>query len=258
MKKSNQKELNEFCQRYGFENGQSVFSDSLYLGGCTLPDNLVLPTTIGDYLDLTGCTLPDNLVLPTTIGGSLYLTGCTLPDNLVLPTTIGGSLYLTGCTLPDKVTAQLPILQHQNIPFMKWGKGNGDFVLADGKFSEVISKKGNVWRLKDVGKKNEYFLVTDGNGKYAHGDTIKEAKADLIYKNSERNKDDFKGMDVNEKLPYAKCIEVYRVITGACQQGVKSFIESAEIKPQKFTILEMAKKTKGQYGNAEFCNFFKI
>ena len=85
--KNTEKNLLEFCKKFGFENGKKEFIGPLYLEGCALPDNLVLPTTIGGSLDLRGCTLPDNLVLPTTIGGSHYLGGCTLPDNLVLPTT---------------------------------------------------------------------------------------------------------------------------------------------------------------------------
>ena len=33
-------------------------------------------------------------------------------------------------------------------------------------------------------------------GKYAHGDTLKEAKEDLIYKLDGRNKSDFAGLNV--------------------------------------------------------------
>src|SRR6185369_184802 len=98
---------------------------------------------------------------------------------------------------------------------------------------------------KDVGKNKQYFLISDGKGKYAHGETIKEAKEDLIYKISNRDKSEFKNLDVNKKMPYEKCIEVYRVITGACAEGVKNFVKTNEIKKQDYTIQQMSKLTIG-------------
>ena len=37
-------------------------------------------------------------------------------------------------------------------------------------------------------RKSIFYVVSDGKGKFAHGDTVKEAKEDLIYKISNRNK----------------------------------------------------------------------
>jgi hypothetical protein len=150
------------------------------------------------------------------------------------------------------------IYEGKDVSFLKWGKGKGDYIFCDDRFSEVISKKGNIWKLKDVNKNNEYYLVTDGNGKYAHGETIKEAKEDLIYKISNRDTSKYKDLDINKKLNFEYCIEIYRVITGACYTGTKNFISSKGIKKQKFTILEIATLTKGSYGNVDFCNFFGI
>lgn len=60
---------------------------------------------------------------------------------------------------------------------MKWVEV--DF--TDNIFSYVLSTKGNIKKVKrDSGEVN--YIVTDGNGNYAHGETIKEAKADLVYK----------------------------------------------------------------------------
>ena len=74
---------------------------SLYLEGCTLPEGLKLPETVGGSLDLSGCTLPEGLKLPETVGESLDLSGCTLPEGLKLPETVGEWLDLSGCTLPE-------------------------------------------------------------------------------------------------------------------------------------------------------------
>lgn len=141
---------------------------------------------------------------------------------------------------------------------MKWGKGKGKYILCDDRFSEVISKKGNVWKLKDVNKDNVYYLVTDGKGKYAHGETIKQAKEDLIYKLSNRDKSEYEGMDISKPISFEKCVEMYRVITGACATGVKNFISFEGIEPKKYSIKDIALITKGNYGNAQFCSFFNI
>ena len=45
------------------------------------------------WLDLSGCTLPEGLALPQTVGGWLDLSGCTLPEGLALPQTVDGRIY---------------------------------------------------------------------------------------------------------------------------------------------------------------------
>ncbi|SEA59665.1 hypothetical protein SAMN05192529_13153, partial [Arachidicoccus rhizosphaerae] len=175
--------------------------------------------------------------------------------------TVGGSLDLRpNCIKPEGWKKS----EHENMPvnipepFIKWGKGKGDYIYCDGRFSEVISKKGNIWELKDLGKNNRYYLVSDGKGKYAHGETIKEAREDLVFKISNRDKSEYKGLDVDKKFPYEKCIEMYRVITGACSAGTKNFIVSRKIQPQAFTIRCMVKLTKGEYGANAFKAFFNL
>ena len=69
------------------------FPGALDLRGCTLPEGLALPQTVGGSLDLSDCTLPEGLALPQTVGGSLYLSDCTLPEGLALPQTVGGRIY---------------------------------------------------------------------------------------------------------------------------------------------------------------------
>jgi hypothetical protein len=139
---------------------------------------------------------------------------------------------------------------------MKWK--NGKYIKADARFSEVVRQRGNVWELRDIGGKKTYFLVTDGNGKFAHGDTIKEAKEDLVYKISNRDTSSYKGIDTDKKLAFAECVEMYRVITGSCATGVKHFIESAGIKRGKYTVNEIIKivKERNAYQWSEFEGFF--
>ena len=239
-------------------NGKVLFycvkdGDNLTVGGyldlrgtqiTSLPDNL----TVGGNLDLRGTqitSLPDNL----TVRGNLYLRDTqitSLPDNL----TIGGNLYLRGTqitSLPDNI---------HNIPSMLiWGD---KYVLVDGIFAEVINHRGNVWVTKRVGRKDIEYIVTDGNGKYAHGKTIKEAKDDLIYKISNRDKSRYEGMNLTDTLTHEEAIEAYRVITGACSAGTRDFVENylGENKAETYTIGEIIQLTEGRFGSQIFADFF--
>ena len=242
------------------EDGKLSYSDYLYLQGTgitALPDNL----TVVGYLDLqdTGITaLPDNLTvvgslylqgtgitaLPDnlTVGGSLYLrgTGITaLPDNL----TVGGSLYLrgTGITDTQKINKDAPKI-------LSWR--GGKYILIDGIFAEVINKRNGVYKLKKPHSNKVFFCVTDGHGKYAHGDTVKIAKYDLLYKlSSDDQKEQYKNISLDSVLTFDECILFYRVMTGACAFGVKNFIESNNIERRSYTVSEIVNITKGQYGS---------
>ena len=276
MKNKNQ--ITEFCQKYGITENQfkgiDEYKGSLYLRSLTSIPEGFNPTvggslylrsltsipegfnpTVGGYLDLRSLTSISDGFNPT-VGGSLYLSSLTsIPDGF--NPTVGGDLDLESLTsIPDGFNKNY--YQNKDIPFIKWGKGNGTHIFCDGRFSEVISKKGNVWKLKDVNKSNEYYLVTDGNGKFAHGNSIKEAKYDLIYKISDRDKSQYKTLDIEKKLPFDRCIEIYRVITGACSTGTKNFINANSIAAKKYSIKDMAKITNGQYGNNDFKQFFNI
>jgi hypothetical protein len=180
----------EFCAKHGFTNlqfeGKEKYEGSLYLSGLTaIPDGFnptvggslylsgltAIPDgfnpTVGGYLGLSGLTaIPDGF--NPTVGGSLYLSGLTaIPDGF--NPTVGGYLYLSGLTAPTKTPPKI----------LSWH--GGKFIKVDGIFTEVVSRRGNVWRVKKVHDDKIFYLVSDGNGKYAHGDTLKEAKYDLIY-----------------------------------------------------------------------------
>ena len=108
-------------------------------------------------------------------------------------------------------------------------------------------------------KKNIEYIVTDGNGKFAHGQTIKEAKADLIYKISNRDKSRYENLTLTDTLSHEDAIEAYRVITGACSAGTRHYVEYilGDNKKEKYTIAEIIGLTEGQYGHNRFKEFFK-
>ena len=220
----------------------------LYLDGTgitSLPENL----TVGGYLDLRGTqitSLPDNL----TVGGRLDLRNTqitSLPDNL----TVGGRLDLRNTQITD--TSKV----NRNAPDIYTWRNN-KYIKCDGVFSRVLSNKGNVWKVQSIGKDDTMYIVTDGNGRYAHGETIKAAKADLIYKISNRDKSKYENLTLDSTVTFEEAIEMYRVITGACAAGTKNFVENRlREKKAKYTIAEIIELTKGEYQSDVFAEFFK-
>ena len=220
---------------------------------------------IGGYLDLSSLTSIPAGFNPT-VGGSLYLDSLTSIPAGFNP-TVGGSLNLNSLTsipagfnptvggnlwLKDSSSNQYTPL---NNAILSWQ--DGKYISADGMFTEVICKRGNVYKVKKLNDSKEFYLVTDGL-RHAHGNTIKDAKADLIYKlSNDANIEKYKGMKKDSVLPFADAIECYRVITGACALGVKDFIQSKRIEERSYSIAEIIELTKGSYMYITFANFFK-
>ena len=106
--------------------------------------------------------------------------------------------------------------------------------MIDGLFTEVVRKRGNVYIVKKINATKEFYLVTDGDGFWSHGDTLKRAKEDLVFKVlSEKMK--------NEPLKMTDTVDVprYRSITGACSTGVQMFRERHGLTKDKYTVAEL-------------------
>ena len=265
IKKQIEKFEKEASVKLEINDGKPYYDESLDLEGCTgitsLPDGL----TVGGYLDLEGCTGITGLPEGLTVGGSLYLhgTGITsLPDGL----TVGDWLYLhgTGITDTSKVKRTLPPQAVQKIeqarnPELRWEWAGRTYIKVDGIFSQLISRRGNVSVVRQIGEKKDAYLVTDGNGRWAHGDTIAEARKDLIYKISNRDKSAYESLTLDSELTFEECIQCYRVITGACAAGTRNYVENRLPKPhkEKYPIREMIELTDGEYGSDKLKEFFK-
>ena len=211
--------------------------------------------TVGGGLDLsnTGITsLPDNL----TIGGWLDLrnTGITsLPDNL----TVGGGLDLSNTRITSKEREKVKKLQNM-VEFQlsvqaKLSWQNGRYRIFDGIFCEVLRKLKNAYKVKiELATK---YVVTDGVN-YAHGDTIKEARADLMYKISDRDTSQYEDLSLDSVVTKEEAIQMYRAITGACEAGTKHFVGGLKKLKPRYTIAEIIELTEGQFGATDFKNFF--
>ena len=237
---------------------------SLYLRGTpisSLPDNL----TVGGSLYLYGTpitSLPDNL----TVGGSLYLSDTqitSLPDNL----TVGGSLNLNGTpitSLPDnlKVGGDLHSLPNKikNREHYKRLQ-NGDYAEGNYLFADRILT--HVKHAKKIGEYTFYVgkipgknVVFDGEY-YAHCKTFSDGVRDIEFKRaSDRGAEQYRSLTLDSEVSKDEAITMYRVITGACQQGTESFVSGLETTKDRYTIREMISITQGQYGSRTFAEFF--
>ena len=135
---------------------------------------------------------------------------------------------------------------------------NGKYIKVDNIFGKIVKQNGNEYHVKVVGCENITYLITDGEGRWSHGDTLKEAKADLNFKISKRNQDAYKALTLDSKLSFQDAIMCYRVITGACYFGTMDFIEHrlGKNKKEVYTIKEIINLTKDEYGGKTFNDFF--
>ena len=238
------------------------YEDNLFLSSVkSLPANIIF--NVGGWLDLQSVkSLPANIKI--NVGCYLDLHSVeSLSNNIQF--NVGGYLYLPRVkSLPKnysitlgynkKVISSLPF-KYNNIgenEIQTWE--NGKYQQIDGIFCEVIKDRKYIKTCRKIGSDKVFYVVTDGT-KYSHGKTIKEAKADLIYKISNRDTSRFKNLKKSSVLSLSEAIECYRVITGACEFGTKSFLTSIHAK-KKYSIKEIIKLTENQYGNQTFKSFF--
>ena len=80
-----------------------------------------------------------------------------------------------------------------------------------------------------------------------------------MFKSAEdRGAEQYKGMGMDAEMTVDEAGTMYRVITGACQQGSENFVNSLGDKlKDRYTVREMIELTRGQYGSEAFARFFE-
>jgi hypothetical protein len=152
-------------------------------------------------------------------------------------------------------------------------KENTFYGIYSGEFTEidftdeiktaVVSNKGKIKKLKKINDKNEItdeiiYAVSDGQN-WAHGETVKNAKENLRYKISNRDKSKYKDLKLTDKVSFEEAVKMYRVITGACEYGCKQFVElHIQTIQTKYSVEEIINLTKGCWGNDELKKFFEV
>ena len=201
--------------------------------------------TVGGGLGLDSVTeIPQGF--NPTVGGHLVLESVTVIPKRFNP-TVGWSVHIKDRTLNESE------YNKKETNFFDFKNG---YIQCDGIFMQVTSHKGNVWKGYKAASLHELYLVSDGNSRYAHGNTLKEAKEDLIFKVDGRRPDDFEHLTAESVLSFEESIIAYRVITGACSYGVKDYIRNRLPSKQKeFRMSEVIELTKDEYGGESFRTF---
>ena len=132
------------------------------------------------------------------------------------------------------------------------------YVFADGICLKPVSSKTQghvtVYECEDFSNKISY--VARSGDKFSHGETIEKSISDLRYKISSRDAGRFSSWKIDDIKPIEELIEAYRVITGACEAGVKMFLESKNLSDDKMSVQEAITLTENQHGHESFKNFF--
>ena len=82
--------------------------------------------------------------------------------------------------------------------------------------------------------------------------------ADLLFKSAaDRGADQYRGISLDDSFTVEELKRMYRVITGACEAGTESFVNSLKDLKDKYTVREAIEMTGGQYGAERFRVFFK-
>jgi len=207
---------------------------------------------ISGYLDLSSVTsIPDGF--NPTVGGYLDLSSVTsIPDGF--NPTVGGSLYLSSVTSGRKKQKKLPegFLSRlkKSIELRFNDKG---FTFADNILAKIIHARGSVKKVLVHGKTKASWLVSDDKGEHhAHGATLEAAMADLMFKTSDRDVSKYRNMPKDTvKSPY-EWATVYRIITGACQEGTQYFMDSKGKLKKSYTLAEILEQTRGAFGHDRF------
>jgi hypothetical protein len=195
----------------------------------------------------------------SSVGGNLYIE-----SNVTLPklSSVGGNLYIQ-----SNVTLDAPKLSsvggnlsiESNVTFknpltkgLKYKSVDRSlFVIESEKTSKGIKIYSgyNIFGIKKGKAEKKYCYVAENGEYFAHGETVKKAIQDLQLKLiSEKLK--------NEPIKKDTVIDIkyYRLITGACEIGVKEWMKHNDMKKESYTaseLLPILKKTNA-YGLEKF------
>ena len=185
-----------------------------------------------------------------SVGGNIDASCADKKTAFPKLTSVGASIFASG----DWTHVEIGNATRCREMLMESFARNG-FTFADNILAKVVSGKGRVSRVILAGKTKVSYLVTDGSA-WSHGETIKKAREGLIFKISSRDTTEYKNWKLDTKVTLSQAIKSYRAITGACEQGVKSWMENRKV-PESMTISLAIELTRGAFGADKFATFFK-
>ena len=184
-----------------------------------------------------------------TVGGCLDLSSLTeIPEGF--NPTVGGSLYLSSLTASKRNKIRVHKLTNGEYR-------EGEYIYADNILTPIKREKKIGEYTYYIGKIPGNNVISDGVY-FAHCVSFSEGVIDLNYKKaSERGADQYKELTLDSIVKYRDAINMYRIITGACQAGTQQFINGLKETKDEYTIREIIEMTVGQYGHETFKRFFK-
>ena len=241
-------------------------------------------TTVGGLFYCSGADMKAAFPKLTTVGGLFYCSGADTKAAFPKLTTIGGYLDCEGSDMKaafPKLTTigeylnyhdadtegAFPKLKQENIGTERAKQRVFDafklqgFLFADHILAKLVKTKetnsgAKIHTVVIAGESKQSYCI-EQSGVFSHGNTIKQARESLLYKIGNRDKSSYKNWTMDTKITKKQAIESYRVITGACESGVRRFVESSGLENRrKFTVGEVIKITEGQYRNDSYREFF--
>ena len=185
-----------------------------------------------------------------SVGGSIVARGEDTKTAFPKLTSVGGYIYASGDWKHVEIGN---IIRCRAMLEKSFSRNN--YIFADNMLAKVVSVKGRVSRVILAGKTKVSYLVTDGAA-WSHGETLEKACEGLIYKISSRDTTEFKNWKLDTEVTLGQAIKSYRAITGACEQGVRSWMENKKV-PQSMTISQAIELTRGAWEADKFAAFFK-
>jgi hypothetical protein len=191
----------------------------------------------------------------TSVGGSIDASGADTKTAFPKLTSVGGSIDARGADVDYPHAKQEDSQAYQRCRSLLLSAfAAAGYSFADGILARIVSQRGPVTRVIICGKTEVSYLVTDGEA-YSHGKTLAEARDGLLYKVGKRDKSEFKGWTLDRTVTKGDAIRAYRVITGACEGGVRAWMGQRQT-PEKITVQGIIDLTHGAYGADAFREFF--
>ncbi len=238
--------LNKHQINYEIKEGKIYIPGNLDLRSLTtIPDGF--NPTVGGWLDLSSLTtIPDGF--NPTVGGDLDLRSLTTKDRnkvkINKPENDFNS-FIQNFRLKLKLSLKLDVK-------LSWQ--NGKYRCIDGIFCEVLKERKNISTVKI---RNKIAYIFKKNDIYAHGNTVKQAYLDWLFKTSDRDISQYQGIKPDGIHDLNFWVIAYRTITGACCFGTNNYLENNKEKyKDKMTLQEVLTATEGQYGHTTFKEFF--
>ena len=185
--------------------------------------------------------------------GDFYCSHNQLTSLEGAPESVGGDF---SCYSNQLTSLEGAPKEHQPMfsAFLSAGFVFCDNILTRKKSSKKFGVGLTLYKTERLGfKKNApiVYVISDGTN-HAHGDTIEAAMTDFTFKTANRDLSRFKNLPDTTKKTVAEWAVDYRIITGACQFGVESFIKQQGKMKKSYTLKEIIKITDGAYGHDKF------